>query len=110
MTRLLFAVAAAVSALLCGAACVLWGRRYRHAPGDDDHISWVQSGSRYTVRSMAGRLTLYAPPPDVPLARRADGLVQDKLIRELRNEQVIWIAVAADPDFRRSVNVHRGAI
>lgn len=45
------------------AAAGLWWRSWRHAPADEDRYSWIDgSGRRLTVRSDAGRLTLFAPP------------------------------------------------
>jgi hypothetical protein len=61
--RRLLTVLCALSLLLCGAAGVMWWRSWRHAPLDEDRISWLTSGGdRMTIRSDAGRVTLFEPP------------------------------------------------
>ena len=61
--RRLLTLLSALSLLLCGAAGVMWWRSGRHAPLDEDRISWLtSSGDRMTIRSDAGRVTLFEPP------------------------------------------------
>jgi hypothetical protein len=61
--RRLLTLLSALSLLLCGAAGAMWWRSGRHAPLDEDRISWLTSGGdRMTLRSDAGRVTLFEPP------------------------------------------------
>jgi hypothetical protein len=67
--RRTFTLLSALSLLLCAASAGLWWRSTQHAAGEEDRASWLWNGRRHTVRSDAGRLTLYAPPPWNPHAR-----------------------------------------
>jgi hypothetical protein len=69
MSRRLFTLVSALSLLLCAASTALWWRSDRHPPEQEDRASWLWGGRRFTLRSDAGRLTLYAPPPWDPHAR-----------------------------------------
>jgi hypothetical protein len=67
MFRRLFAILSLLSLLLCAATVVLWWRSWRHPPLEEDRYSWLAgNGDRLTVRSDAGRVTLFAPPTGNP--------------------------------------------
>jgi hypothetical protein len=65
--RRLLTILSAFSLLLCVAAGVVWSRSWRPAATEEDRISWLTSGGdRMTIRSNAGRVTLFEPPTGDP--------------------------------------------
>ena len=64
LSRLIFALCAAVSLVLCVTACLLWVRAGRRAEGEALVSRYVPPlGARFTLRFEGGRFAVYAPPP-----------------------------------------------
>ena len=96
VARHAFTALAALSLLLCLAACVLWVRSYWAG----DRVSAILGGQRHAIRSEAGGITIYAPPTMINSAasRRAQDLVAAMTNRDLQ-----WYAV---PKGRTATDFH----
>lgn len=81
----LFTLLSALSLLLCAGTCALWARSNR----SEDRASRVMRGSRYTLASSHGRVTLFGPPA-VPVIALPAADADANLAAALRNEDIEW--------------------
>jgi hypothetical protein len=101
ISRRLLTFLAAISLLMCVAAGVLWWRSWHHAVLDEDRYSWLTSrGDRCTIRSDAGRVTLFEPPVGNPEA--VAQLPPSALIPKpaLAGDSGFWPPPYPDPKFQ----------
>jgi hypothetical protein len=114
LLRILFTLAALASLAACASAAVLWKRSYRGAgfapppvsggstpiaravgrgSPPSNSVSHLSHGVRYTVRSEAGRIRLFAPPPVPPAAYRpliAGGPSPAALVAGIADQHLHW--------------------
>lgn len=95
MSRAVFTVLAAVTSLLFIATVVMWFRSYAvddSGMGCADDVTWLDRGSRKTVRSERGRVTLYAPPSDQVVQSNESGLTPQQIAAAVANSDIEWEA------------------
>jgi hypothetical protein len=99
--RRLLTLLSAFSLLLCSAAGVMWWRSWWHPAAEEDRLSWLTSGGdRMTIRSDAGRVTLFEPP-----AGNLDAVAQLPQVPSTRpGSSEVWYMprriAFADPQFQ----------